>query len=164
VGIDQRGFGHSEGRPGMIESEAFARDDLVTYSLRLKLMYGDDVPIYMVGHSLGGALSILVATSAPDTVKGVTLLAPFLGFHNPEALSKIMPIAKVVNWIRPTHKFKLNPEGNVFAYNEHFFNDKKCRSLQVSAQNAVLNETLLKKLHEKYIPRFQHPLLTIECD
>jgi acylglycerol lipase len=132
----------------MIENEATARDDLVTYSHRLKMEYGDDVPVYLVGHSLGGALSILVATSAPDTVKGVTLLAPFLGFHNPEALAKIMPVAKMVNLIYPTYKFKMSTENNVFGHNEHFFKDFRCRSLQISAHNACMNEVLLKKLHE----------------
>lgn len=52
----------------MIESEAIARDDLVTYSHRLKQTYGKDVPVYLIGHSLGGALSILLSTSAPETV------------------------------------------------------------------------------------------------
>jgi len=32
VGIDQRGFGNSEGRRGMFESEKIMKDDLITYA------------------------------------------------------------------------------------------------------------------------------------
>ena len=147
----------------MIESEVIARDDLVTYSRKLKQTYGDDVPVFLVGHSLGGALSILLSTTAPETVQGVSLLAPYLGFYDPQAMAKILPVAKAVNWVMPKYKFKLSDKNAVFPHNEHFFNDPLCKSLQITAHNACLNDRLFKILHESYVPKFSHPLLTIEC-
>ena len=52
----------------MIESERIATDDLVTYNQRLKEELAPDVPIFLIGHSLGGSLSLLTANATPETI------------------------------------------------------------------------------------------------
>ena len=81
VGIDQRGYGHSEGRRGVIESEKIALDDLLSFNEKQR---AKGVPIFLVGHSLGGALSIMMASTAPEQFKGVSLIAPFIDYHEPD--------------------------------------------------------------------------------
>jgi alpha-beta hydrolase superfamily lysophospholipase len=72
---DQRGFGESPNRgfwPGL---NAFS-DDLATFVHLIKQQH-PDVPVYLLGHSMGGAIIIVTMTQkfAPS-VNGVILAAP----------------------------------------------------------------------------------------
>jgi alpha-beta hydrolase superfamily lysophospholipase len=72
---DQRGFGESPNRgfwPGL---NAFS-DDLATFIHLIKQQH-PDVPVYLLGHSMGGAIIIVTMTQkfAPS-VNGVILAAP----------------------------------------------------------------------------------------
>lgn len=67
-------------------------------------------PVYAVGHSLGGVLSMMVAAQRPDLVKGLVMLdAPFL--TNIEALG--------VNWIKRLGLIdKVTPAGRTLGRQE----------------------------------------------
>lgn len=108
MGFDQRGFGHSEGRPGMIESEKIIKDDLISYSKRIKERFAQDVPVFMIGHSLGGALAVITATEVPEIYRGVTLVAPYFDLYDKKALSKFLPVARMIARVWPSFKFKLD--------------------------------------------------------
>ncbi len=74
---DQRGFGEAPNRGLWAGSEAYA-DDLALFSRLVKLRH-PDVPLYLLGESMGGAVVINTVTEpspqAPD-VAGVVLAAP----------------------------------------------------------------------------------------
>lgn len=79
VGVDQRGYGFSEGRRALIESKEQARDDILEFSRRVDEKFGGaDVPHFTIGHSLGGCLQLLAAAEDPDMYQGMTLIAPFI--------------------------------------------------------------------------------------
>jgi len=61
VGIDQRGFGHSEGRRGVVESSKICVEDQLSFIDKVDQAYGGkDVPKFIVGHSLGGLISLSI--------------------------------------------------------------------------------------------------------
>lgn len=79
VGIDQRGLGHSQGRRGLIESKEIARDDILNYTQKVNEKFGaPDLPHFSIGHSLGGAISLVIMAEAPENFKGCVLLTPFV--------------------------------------------------------------------------------------
>ncbi len=143
----------------MIESENIALDDLLSFSQRQEKQ---GVPIFLVGHSLGGALSIMMAATEPEQFKGVSLIAPLIEYYEPERIQKFIPIARILNKIMPTFKFGI-PHPNKPKHSLHFFNDELCQSEKICAHNVMLSDRILKNLHDVYIPKFKSPLLTIEC-
>lgn len=74
---DQRGFGQSITR-GKWSGWQAMRDDLVTFVRLIKQRY-PDTPVYILGDSMGGAVTIVtMAQSNPPNVQGVILVAPAL--------------------------------------------------------------------------------------
>ena len=52
----------------------------MTFSQKVMDKYGGpDVPLFTIGHSLGGALQLFLAAEAPEMFKGMTLITPFVG-------------------------------------------------------------------------------------
>ena len=55
--LDRRGFGFSEGQRGYLHSIECIKDDVLTYSQKVKDVYGGEgVPYFTIGHSLGSSL------------------------------------------------------------------------------------------------------------
>jgi pimeloyl-ACP methyl ester carboxylesterase len=54
-------------------------------------------PVHLIGNSLGGALSVKVATIRPDLVRTLTLISPALPFLDPRrsAQSRLLPLVAV---------------------------------------------------------------------
>jgi len=72
---DQRGFGHSPGHGLWSGVEAYT-DDLFSFVLEVRKQYPGQ-PLYLLGESMGGAVSIVALTgSNPPPVDGVILVAP----------------------------------------------------------------------------------------
>ena len=111
VGIDQRGYGFSEGRRGLVESKEMVRDDILAFTQKINDKFGGgDVPHFTIGHSLGGTIQLLIAAEAPELFAGMTLIAPFVALNKQkqELFDKLRPMAKVLNWIMPTYSFTFN--------------------------------------------------------
>ena len=62
-----------------------------------------------MGYSLGGAFSLLLTGKDPSRFNGMSLVAPYLGLHDPTELEKILPIAKIMNYVVPTFKVSFKP-------------------------------------------------------
>ncbi len=68
--IDLPGFGRSEPIPGYDFSLATHARTVIKYLATLK------EPAHLFGNSMGGAISVIVATARPDLVKTLTLVSP----------------------------------------------------------------------------------------
>lgn len=80
VGMDQRGFGHSEGARGIFESCELLMSDLLTHIDKVDEVFGGpDVPKFLLGYSLGGLQCPKIAALRPDFFKGMGLIAPGFG-------------------------------------------------------------------------------------
>lgn len=71
--LDHAGHGQSEGVRGSIGSWASAVADL---DLLVDLAAADGLPVFLAGHSLGGALSLAYAQARQDRLAGLSLSAP----------------------------------------------------------------------------------------
>ncbi len=72
---DQRGFGETKARGRWSGSQALI-NDLATFIAQLKLIY-PDTPLYILGDSMGGAVTILTMAGQDDAdVEGLILVAP----------------------------------------------------------------------------------------
>jgi acylglycerol lipase len=76
LAIDQRGFGatHTRGLWGGLERMI---RDVIEGALFLRMRYGYDLPLFVVGESMGAALAVHCAARAPDLeLSGLVLAAP----------------------------------------------------------------------------------------
>jgi alpha-beta hydrolase superfamily lysophospholipase len=69
---DHRGHGRSDGRRANIERMALIVDDLSSF-VRFAAERHPDLPVFMVGHSLGGLIALHWATEPHATERGILL-------------------------------------------------------------------------------------------
>lgn len=76
LAIDQRGFGATPTRGSWGGRERMIRD-VIEAALFLRMRYGYDMPLFVVGESMGAALAVHCAARAPDLeLSGLVLAAP----------------------------------------------------------------------------------------
>ncbi len=74
---DQRGFGRSEGRRALVSSFDRYLDDLHVFLQRVRRrLHGQ--PLFLFGHSMGGAVSALYCLERDDAFTGLLLSSPAL--------------------------------------------------------------------------------------
>ncbi|SAL97558.1 hypothetical protein [Absidia glauca] len=77
VGIAYRQYGNSEG----FATEAGLKRDAKAILEAVKDMYGPEAPLYLYGHSLGGAVAIDLAASEPNAIRGVIIENTFTSIY-----------------------------------------------------------------------------------
>jgi len=107
---DHVGHGKSEGTQAIISDYNIFVHDILQHVSIVTQEY-PDIPVFLLGHSMGGALSLLVALERPDLFKGIVLIGPAIA-HNPEVATPFkIKLAKVVGRIFPNlGAGGLNPE------------------------------------------------------
>ncbi|KYO24848.1 monoglyceride lipase isoform X1 [Alligator mississippiensis] len=97
---DHVGHGQSEGERMVVSDfHIFIRDSLQHIELMKK--EHPDLPIFILGHSMGGAISILTASERPNDFSGMVLISPLV-VASPEAATPIKVFAaKVLNFVLP---------------------------------------------------------------
>ncbi|WP_052055759.1 alpha/beta hydrolase [Myxosarcina sp. GI1] len=75
--FDLRGHGRSEGQRGYINSWSEFREDLHAF-LQLITTQELNLPLFLLGQSLGGAIALDYALHYPEQLKGLILLSPAL--------------------------------------------------------------------------------------
>jgi len=94
--IDRPGAGYSTRPPGQ-SARLSTQAEIVAQFIRL---LGLDRPL-LVGHSLGGAISLAVALNDPDCIRGLALIAPRTHVRNqvPEVFKPLVIRSKFVRWL-----------------------------------------------------------------
>ncbi|MBV9163390.1 MAG: lysophospholipase [Pseudonocardiales bacterium] len=72
---DHRGHGRSDGRPANIERMALIVEDLGSF-VHFALERHPGLPVFMVGHSLGGLIALQYATEAKAVLDGLVVSGP----------------------------------------------------------------------------------------
>ncbi|MBM7772115.1 pimeloyl-ACP methyl ester carboxylesterase [Actinokineospora baliensis] len=80
IAVDLPGFGHSEPPKGYTYALTAHADALATWLRGLDLG-----PVHLLGNSMGGAISILLAARHPDLVRTLTLVSPAVPDLRPKA-------------------------------------------------------------------------------
>ncbi|XP_055473386.1 monoglyceride lipase isoform X3 [Psammomys obesus] len=97
---DHVGHGQSEGERMVVSDfQVFVRDVLQHVDTVQKDY--PEVPVFLLGHSMGGAISILAAAERPTHFSGMVLISPLV-LANPESASTLKVLAaKVLNLVLP---------------------------------------------------------------
>ena len=77
-GFDLRGNGRSPGQRGYIDNWAEFRTDLTAF-IDLVTAENPDLPMFLLGQSLGGAIVLDYALHNADSIKGLIVMSPALG-------------------------------------------------------------------------------------
>ncbi|NWF96503.1 MAG: lysophospholipase [Candidatus Thorarchaeota archaeon] len=70
---DQRGHGKSKGMRAHVESRQHLLDDLVSLLSLVREKEGDNIPVFLLGHSFGSVISVHFAAEYQDELKGLIL-------------------------------------------------------------------------------------------
>jgi alpha-beta hydrolase superfamily lysophospholipase len=98
--FDLRGHGRSPGRRGHIEAWDEYRDDLEAFVAHVRSQEAPGTPVFLYGHSLGGAIALEYGLRRPDGLAGVVASGASLvpsGVRSPalealgRALSRVWP-------------------------------------------------------------------------
>ena len=156
-GVELRGHGDSEGRPGHTERWRDYVDDVRAAA------YAIGEPFYLVGHSMGGCVALDLVRGAPKPqVLGVALSNPLLGVAvEPPAwktmagrlMSNIWPTLSLANEIDPTW---VSRDPNVVAA---YQDDPKVFSV-VSARWYTELVAAMERIHG-HAGRYRSPLLLL---
>lgn len=104
-GFDYRGHGRSPGTRVHVDRFDEYLDDLAEGHRLVKIRY-PDAPIFLVGHSQGGLLSLLYGGLSPDRLDGVVVSSPFLGVHPDSRPSPlVLGVSRLVSKLTPKMMF-----------------------------------------------------------
>jgi alpha-beta hydrolase superfamily lysophospholipase len=77
--FDQEGHGKSEGEKGTISSLEDLGKDSRAFIRKKKDLYRENLPAFIIGLSMGGALAVMTCLDEPGLVNGIILLGASLG-------------------------------------------------------------------------------------
>jgi alpha-beta hydrolase superfamily lysophospholipase len=78
VGMDLRGHGRSDGPRGHAKSWSFIRDDIKSLLQHTRNIY-PDLPLFLMGHSMGGLFALRYVNECAGDIQGLILSSPLLG-------------------------------------------------------------------------------------
>ncbi|XP_029012077.1 monoglyceride lipase isoform X2 [Betta splendens] len=98
---DHVGHGQSEGdRMNIKDFQIYIRD--VLQHIDMMKSRHPNLPVFIVGHSMGGAISILTACERPSDFAGVVLIGPMVQMNPDSATPFKVFMAKVLNHMVPS--------------------------------------------------------------
>ncbi|KAF2721868.1 serine hydrolase-like protein [Polychaeton citri CBS 116435] len=86
--FDQRGWGQSVKTPaqkGLTGPTSLVIDDITTFTKTIPCAADDGIPLFVMGHSMGGAETLVWAATAPESatrrIRGFLAESPFVALH-----------------------------------------------------------------------------------
>jgi alpha-beta hydrolase superfamily lysophospholipase len=99
IGIDVRGQGRSGGTPGYVE-----RYDQFLEDVRAGVRAVEVFPLFILGHSFGGQLTLALAARGEPNVTGYLASGPWLALSKPPA-AWLVGLASLANKVFPNCRF-----------------------------------------------------------
>lgn len=124
--LDLRGHGASEGRRGHVRSFDTLLQDLDRFRREVQGLIDVDLPLFLIGHSLGGLISLRYLEEYDTPFHGAVLTAPWLGTSAPVPRWQVLA-ATVLNRILPAFPFPFRLDTDSLSHdperNEDYRND-----------------------------------------
>lgn len=101
-GLDHRGHGHSGGRRAHLDAYADWLADFAAFRAQVASRH-PDLPLFLLGHSMGGQIALAHALDQPDGLRGLVLSAPALasGQVPAAAIPALRLLVRVGGRLRP---------------------------------------------------------------
>src|SRR5215471_15152970 len=158
--FDLRGHGKSSGLPGHVDRFTDYEDDL---RLAVESARGHATsPLFLIGHSMGGLITLRYLAGRPPNISGAVISAPLLGFavRIPKlklaigrASGLIAPKMRMANEIDPTHLSRDPEVGRAYA------EDPLVR--RVVSARWFSEATRAMRAMPAAVPRIQAPILIL---
>eukprot|EP00347_Sterkiella_histriomuscorum_P015096 403358334 len=151
-GLDQRGFGKSEGERAWLESQELIYSDLWLFIFTTIQKFNINLqktPLFLLGKSFGGLLSFNLSSELPSMFRGMALCVPFFGEYG-NSIEKNAWVFKTLDYIYPRKEFSsssLKPDmekSDYYQKYKHYFTDS---NLVTQAKSRTL--LIFLKEHEK---------------
>ncbi|RUS71858.1 hypothetical protein EGW08_020380 [Elysia chlorotica] len=166
-GHDHQGHGQSEGDRIHIDDFRHYSRDVFAHIDKMKV-YFPTLPVYILGHSMGGAITIIAALDRPDYFKGVVLIGPVVTDDQEEVGPVLAFVGKIIARIFPqcpiisldTKYISRDPKVVEAYKNDKLNYHGRCKAKWAVCINKAMIE-IESKLHT-----IKWPFLTIhgECD
>ena len=114
VGVDLPGHGHSPGRRGFIKNYNII-NEIIDILISTVSRTFPSVPLYLYGHSMGGALALRYLIKTNPKLNGAIITSPWLKLAFEPPKSRIA-LAKALNYILP---WLVQPSGLKAKYISH---------------------------------------------
>ena len=98
---DHRGHGRSQGKRGHVNDFDEYVQDLKTLIAMASNDRSDQLPLLLLGHSMGGLIALSFARQYPQHVDGLIVSSPLLGVPKPP-WPLVMAVARIISVIWPT--------------------------------------------------------------
>ncbi|HJQ24777.1 MAG TPA: lysophospholipase [Blastocatellia bacterium] len=124
---DQRGHGLSDGLPGHVEDFAEYDDDLDKV-IEITRSRAAGRPLFLIGHSMGGLVSLRYLAHKGSTIAGAIISAPLIAVAVPVPAYKLFiarlclryaPRMRLKNEINPAHLSRDREVGKAYAADPH---------------------------------------------
>lgn len=109
---DQRGFGRSDGQRAYVESFDYLLDDLGRFLAHTRGRLAGDTPLFLMGHSMGGAVCALYVIERRPDLAGLILSSPAVEV-NPDLAPLLRKMARFIGWLAPTLPTVRTPNGAI---------------------------------------------------
>jgi lysophospholipase len=140
VGFDQRGHGESPGKKGHVDSFDLFIKDLRAFVEKEE----EDVPLFMLGHSLGGLIAARYAQEYPETLNGLILSSGAFTSNNVSSALKLL--VKVFSAIFPTITFSNGIDPATLSRNDDIVKEYEKDPLVHSKISARLANEIFKNI------------------
>ena len=97
--FDQRGHGRSPGQRGHIDSFDAFRDDVLSFTHLINAQH-PDIPLFMLGQSMGGLIALNFGLHYPQEVDGVIATSPHLS--DPPVSPILVTLSRALSTVWPT--------------------------------------------------------------
>ncbi|VEP13392.1 Alpha/beta hydrolase fold protein [Hyella patelloides LEGE 07179] len=157
--FDLRGNGRSPGQRGYINNWAEFRADLKAF-LDLVTAENADLPLFLMGQSLGGAIALDYALREPNFIQGLILMSPALGLG---ISNWKIAISKLLSSILPNFALDTGIDFSACSRNPEIIAASAQDSLRHSQGTARLATELLKTIDwiNAHAKELQIPLLIL---
>lgn len=162
--MDHYGHGRSEGLPGHVERFSVYLDGLRALRNDVRAQ-GADVPLFLLGHSMGGLIAAAFLGEDQASFRGCVLSGPALR-SDAEPPALVLAIVRLISWIAPTAPLiGLDPAGVsrdpavVAAYvNDPLVHHGKATARLITELSSAMRATLAAA------PAIELPLLVMHGD
>ena len=96
--IDHRGHGRSEGKRTLIDSVDQTVEDLRAFAATMRSSH-PGIPVFLLGHSMGGAIAYAYALKYQRDLRGLVLSAPAVVIENVNPVT--LAVGKVLSRVAP---------------------------------------------------------------